>query len=151
MRPLFFLLQGECVDPILVIVASSKRVARVLGRNSKQPPRTGRDLLRAEEVNRRCRTTGGSPNPSTASGETVNYTYDVLNRLIAAQASSNSWGNAYSYDGFGKLTGKTVTAESAPSFWVSYDPATTRQIGQSYEANGNWVGRMGTGKTATTG
>jgi YD repeat-containing protein len=80
-----------------------------------------------------------------ASGETVNYTYDVLNRLIAAQATNNSWGNAYSYDGFGNLTGKTVTAGSAPSFSVSYDPAAKRQIGQSYEANGNRVAPNGNG------
>lgn len=32
-----------------------------------------------------------------ASGETVTYTYDSLNRAIAAQATNNSWGNAYSY------------------------------------------------------
>ena len=43
-------------------------------------------------------------------GETVNYTYDALNRLSGAGATSGSWGQGFSYDGFGNLTGKTVTA-----------------------------------------
>jgi len=45
-------------------------------------------------------------------GENVSYTYDSLNRLIAAATTNSSgpiWGNSYRYDGFGNLTGKTVT------------------------------------------
>jgi YD repeat-containing protein len=45
-------------------------------------------------------------------GENVSYTYDALNRLIAAATTNWGgpvWGNSYSYDGFGNLTGKTVT------------------------------------------
>ena len=49
-------------------------------------------------------------------GETVNYTYDYLHRLIGATATNNAWGEAYSYDGFGNLTAKTPTVGSAPSF-----------------------------------
>jgi hypothetical protein len=79
------------------------------------------------------------------SGETVNYTYDSLNHLASAAASNGSWGNAYTYDGFGNLTAKTVTAGSAPNFAASYDPATNRQSGLNYDANGNqylgsWLG-----------
>jgi RHS repeat-associated protein len=72
-------------------------------------------------------------------GETVNYTYDALNRLATAQATNNSWGNAYTYDGFGNLTGSTVTAGTAPHFSMNIDP-TTNRIATSpgyYDANGN--------------
>ncbi len=48
-------------------------------------------------------------------GETVNYTYDLLNRLAAAKATDNAWGDAYVYDGYGNLLQKNVTAGSAPS------------------------------------
>ncbi len=72
-----------------------------------------------------------------ASGEAVNYTYDSLNRLASAQATNGSWGNAYSYDGFGNLTAKTVTAGTAPNFAASYNPATNQQNGLNYDANGN--------------
>src|SRR5205807_10526697 len=73
-------------------------------------------------------------------GETVNYTYDALNRLASARATSGSWGQAFTYDGFGNLTGKTVTAGRAPTLSVSFDPATNRQYGVSYDANGNMNG-----------
>jgi YD repeat-containing protein len=46
-----------------------------------------------------------------------------------------SWGQAFTYDGFGNLTGKSVTQGSAPTLSVSYDPATNHQPGQSYNAN----------------
>ncbi len=44
------------------------------------------------------------------SGETVVYTYDSLNRLATAGATSSSWGQSYGYDGFGNLASQTVTA-----------------------------------------
>jgi YD repeat-containing protein len=69
--------------------------------------------------------------------ETVNYSYDLLNRLSAASATNGSWGQAFTYDGFGNLTAKTVTQGSAPSLSVSYDPATNHQIGPTYDSNGN--------------
>ena len=65
------------------------------------------------------------------SGETVNYQYDSLNRLISA--SSAGWSQGYSYDGFGNLTARTGTnAISTPA-----DPATNRLTNYSYDANGN--------------
>ena len=67
----------------------------------------------------------------------MTYTYDSLNRLIRAETADTSWGNAYSYDGFGNLTAKTVTKGSAPAFSATYDPATNRMMGGSYDANGN--------------
>ena len=73
-------------------------------------------------------------------GETVNYTYDALNRLATAGATNGTWGQAFAYDGFGNLTGKTVTQGSAPTLSVSFDPLTNRQNGQSYDANGNPAG-----------
>jgi YD repeat-containing protein len=47
----------------------------------------------------------------SVTGENVTYTYDALNRLSTATASG-LWGQAYTYDGFGNLTGKTVTLGS---------------------------------------
>ena len=49
-------------------------------------------------------------------------------------------GTGFAYDGFGNLTGKTVTQGSAPTLSVSFDPLTNRQNGQSYDANGNPAG-----------
>jgi len=46
------------------------------------------------------------------------------------------WGEAYSYDGFGNLTGKTVTQAPVPAMGVSYD-ANNHQRGLTYDANGN--------------
>jgi len=75
-------------------------------------------------------------------GETVNYTYDALNRLASAGATNGSWGHGFTYDGFGNLTGKTATAGSAPTLSVAYDPATNHQVGVQYDGNGNnlWPG-----------
>ena len=69
------------------------------------------------------------------SGETVVYTYDSLNRLATAGATSGSWGQSYGYDGFGNLASQTVTAGSAPAYSVAPDP-TTNHVG-STDANGN--------------
>ena len=72
--------------------------------------------------------------------EDVVYTYDSLQRLIAAQTAGPQWGNAYSYDGFGNLLSKTVTKGSAPTLTMGYDPATNRPTGPdapSFDANGN--------------
>ena len=79
-------------------------------------------------------------------GENVSYTYDSLNRLIAAATTNRTgpiWGNSYSYDGFGNLTGKTVTQGSAPSALPQVNSATNqaRMIGDyGFDANGNWLG-----------
>lgn len=72
------------------------------------------------------------------SGEQVTYTYDSLNRLASATSSVNpGWGQSYAYDGFGNMTGQTVTKGTAPSLSVSYNPATNRQTGDCADANGN--------------
>jgi YD repeat-containing protein len=68
---------------------------------------------------------------------TINYLYDSLNRLSSATAANAAWGQAFTYDGFGNLTDKTVTVGSAPSMHVAFDPVTNRQLGITYDANGN--------------
>ena len=70
-------------------------------------------------------------------GEEVTYAYDSLQRLISAETTGPEWGAAYTYDGFGNLTGKTVTKGHAPAFAAVYDPATNRPVGANYDANGN--------------
>ena len=69
--------------------------------------------------------------------ETVNYSYDMWNRLTNATATNGSWGEAYTFDGFGNLTGKTPTAGSAPAMNSPADPTTNRPVGAGYDANGN--------------
>ena len=89
--------------------------------------------------------TAGQDNGKIASttngitGEVVQYTYDSLNRLIQAQATSNSWGQAFVYDGFGNLYQKNVTAGSAPSMQYTVNAATNQLTGNGlgYDANGN--------------
>jgi RHS repeat-associated protein len=59
-----------------------------------------------------------------ASGETVTYTYDALNRLVTAATQSTfstPWGQSYGYDGFGNLTNVSVTQGSAPTLSATYD------------------------------
>jgi RHS repeat-associated protein len=100
-------------------------------------------------------------------GEQVVYAYDSLNRLLSASgnvpsggpgnictASSGTspWGQSYTYDGFGNLTDKNITAGAATPLHVTVDSATNRLglpslVGVSpYDANGNLVA-MGTGPT----
>jgi RHS repeat-associated protein len=71
------------------------------------------------------------------SGETVQYAYDSLLRLASAQTTGTQWGEAYSYDGFGNLTGKTPTQGSVPALSVTYNPATNQPYNGNYDANGN--------------
>jgi RHS repeat-associated protein len=78
-----------------------------------------------------------STDGTIAGGETVVYTYDTLNRLTKAETTSAAWGEAYTYDGFGNLTAKTATKGTAPTMSATYDAATNRQVGQTYDANGN--------------
>jgi RHS repeat-associated protein len=51
--------------------------------------------------------------------------------------SSGTWGQGFSYDGFGNLTGKSVLKGSAPYLSVGVDAATNRIVGYNYDANGN--------------
>jgi RHS repeat-associated protein len=69
------------------------------------------------------------------SGEQVVYTYDALNRLASAQATSAAWGQSYAYDGFGNLTDQNVIAGSAPSYHVVPNAA-TNHLGTT-DLNGN--------------
>ena len=62
----------------------------------------------------------------------------MLNRLATAQATNSSWGQSYSYDGFGNLTDQNVIAGSAPTYHVVPDPATNHLGGE--DANGNASG-----------
>jgi RHS repeat-associated protein len=72
------------------------------------------------------------------SGEQVVYTYDALNRLATAGATSSAWGQSYTYDGFGNLTNQTVTAGTAPSLSVTYNASNNRQTTDTCtDANGN--------------
>jgi YD repeat-containing protein len=48
------------------------------------------------------------------SGQEVTYTYDSLNRLIAAVTTDSSWGQGFTYDGFGNRTSATQIKGSAP-------------------------------------
>jgi RHS repeat-associated protein len=66
-------------------------------------------------------------------GETVNYGYDYLHRLTAATATNGTWGEAYTYDGFGNLTGKTPTQGYAPAMTGSADSNATGGA-----LNGQW-------------
>jgi RHS repeat-associated protein len=71
------------------------------------------------------------------SGETVNYTYDALNRL--GTATAGAWSQTYSYDGFGNLTGVNGAGVLTP------DPATNRPGSPGgYDANGLPLGSGGT-------
>jgi RHS repeat-associated protein len=70
------------------------------------------------------------------SGEVVQYTYDSLNRLLSASATSpTAWGQTFSYDPFGNLTAKTATG-AAPTIPTSAEPS-------SYDANGNVTATYG--------
>ena len=74
-------------------------------------------------------------------GEVVNYTYDSLNRLIAATTSNNTgpvWGESYTYDGFGNLLSKVPTQGTAPQVYVPVN-SQTNQVTPA-DANGNWLG-----------
>ena len=73
-------------------------------------------------------------------GETVNYTYDLLNRLASAGATNNAWGDAYVYDGYGNLLQKNVTAGSAPSLSQGVNVENNQIVGTPYDANGNQTG-----------
>jgi len=67
----------------------------------------------------------------TGSGETVQYTYDSLNRL--ASAAGSGWSQTFTYDGFGNLTNRTPSGPATPA-----DPTTNRlSSGYSYDNNGN--------------
>jgi YD repeat-containing protein len=55
-------------------------------------------------------------------GDTVNYSYDALNRLTHAETAGPQWGQSYTFDGFGNLTAKTVTKGTAFNWTNAADP-----------------------------
>ena len=75
----------------------------------------------------------------SVSGETIDYTYDSLNRLITSATQGPQWGLSFSYDGFGNRLSQTVTKGSGPSNNLSVNAATNRisTSGYSYYPNGN--------------
>jgi len=88
-------------------------------------------------------------------GETIAHQYDSLKRLINATsttlppASAPPWSDAYTYDGFGNLTG--MTGNGAPSLSVSVSPATNQitPTNIAYDGNGN-VTQFGPSGALTT-
>jgi YD repeat-containing protein len=87
----------------------------------------------------------------TVSGETVDYAYDSLNRLITAATTGPQWGLSFGYDGFGNRLSQTVTKGSAPASSLSINAATNRisSSGYVYDSNGN-VTTMPYGAGSTT-
>jgi RHS repeat-associated protein len=80
----------------------------------------------------------------SVSGEQVTYTYDSLQRLISAVTTDPSWGQGYTYDGFGNLTGKTQIKGYAPQGNWFVDASTNRVSG-NYDPNGNLLTATGGG------
>ena len=94
--------------------------------------------------------TAGKDNGQVASstdavtGETITYQYDSLKRLVNAYnaavppVNAAHWSDAYTYDGFGNLTGMTGSG-GAPSLSVSVNPATNQVTPTNvlYDSNGN--------------
>jgi RHS repeat-associated protein len=77
------------------------------------------------------------------SGEIVTYTYDSLNRLIAASTNNGTWGLSFSYDGFGNRTAQTLTAGSGPPNQTLAFDASNHVAGHTYDANGNTLNAPG--------
>jgi RHS repeat-associated protein len=69
-------------------------------------------------------------------GEQVNYTYDQLQRLIAAQTTGPQWGLTFSYDGFGNRLSQAATKGTAPTVYSSYDTA-NHIMNYIHDGNGN--------------
>jgi YD repeat-containing protein len=65
-------------------------------------------------------------------GETTVYQYDALKRLTSA--SNSAWNEAFNYDGFGNLTGKTLNGTLQP---IAVNAATNQVSGPTYDLNGN--------------
>jgi YD repeat-containing protein len=69
-------------------------------------------------------------------GEQVNYQYDELQRLIAAQTTGPQWGLTFSYDGFGNRLSQVATKGTAPTVYSSYDTA-NHIMNYIHDGNGN--------------
>ena len=65
-------------------------------------------------------------------GENVSYTYDSLNRLIAAATTGRGgvqWSESYTYDGFGNMTSKVSSLGTTASPQVDSTTNRARVIG----------------------
>jgi RHS repeat-associated protein len=76
------------------------------------------------------------------SGEKISYTYDSLNRMIAASDSIGQtvqWAEGYTFDPFGNLTAKAVTGgtQGGPSLSVAISQVNNQIETYYYDANGN--------------
>ncbi|MFN9892499.1 MAG: hypothetical protein ACK58M_04595, partial [Acidobacteriota bacterium] len=82
---------------------------------------------------------------NVVSGETVNYTYDALQRLEKAETASAAWGLTWDYDGFGNRWEQRITKGTAPPNTVSFDQTTNRVNSAWYQhdANGNMTAMPG--------
>ena len=77
---------------------------------------------------------------STINGEVVNYSYDALGRIAAAQIGGTAgWGFAYAFDGWGNRTEQRQTKTGLSSTLLSYSAASNRisSAGYGYDSNGN--------------
>ena len=90
-----------------------------------------------------------------ASGETITYAYDSLNRLIGASGAGDpqgSWSQTFSYDGFGNLLSKI--GNNAPNVTSYTVNAATNRItsnGAVYDANGNMTANGSPGQVTSFG
>jgi RHS repeat-associated protein len=75
------------------------------------------------------------------SGRSVSYGYDTVRRLVSAvtQGSTNypKWGLAWTYDQYSNRTAQTVTAGSGYTSSLTFDPATNRPNGYTFDASGD--------------
>jgi RHS repeat-associated protein len=82
----------------------------------------------------------------TISGETISYQYDQLKRLTSASSTPTSgsstaaWSEAFQYDGFGNLTGKTLNGTAGP---IPVNATTNQLTNAYYDANGNMTSGSG--------
>src|SRR5271165_3020379 len=98
--------------------------------------------MTVRKTNRR-QTADYCPLPAGGSTRTQTFTYDGLNRIATAQSQAtsgpNCWGDSFTIDPWGNLTGKTVTQCSAESLTA---PATVQNqvSGYCYDIAGNLLG-----------
>ena len=84
-----------------------------------------------------------------ASGETVVYQYDSLNRLSSATGTGDpqgNWSQTFAYDGFGNLVQKAGNNAPNVTSWTM-NPSTNQitSNGAQYDANGNLTAYSGAG------
>lgn len=85
-----------------------------------------------------------------ATGETVTYAYDDLNRVTSA-SSNVGWTQSFDFDGFGNLWSQTMAGGSATPMSVNFNIAKNRidSSGWSFDLNGNTTVMPTAGGSAT--